>query len=279
VTPSAAVMRTVRRTAHRFVARWPGRVLLGTVAALVRIQVFDRAMTIAAQAFTSIFPVVILVGAVLGRGPSARMAELAQLPQATQQLLDDALRSGGIGAFGLAGSLVVLISATSLSRALARTYCSIWTLDRSPTGLRSYWRWLAAVFLLAGYLFVTRLLGSVAGQLPFARVPATITLVLADAALAVFIPWLLLSGAVPVRVLMPAGCVFGLAMLVVRPVGAVYLPRALAASGDRYGSIGLAFTYIGWLYLLSLCLLASAVLGQVLANDEGTVGRLIRGAR
>jgi membrane protein len=79
--------------------------------------------------------------------------------------------------------------------------------------------------------------------------------------------------------LVPGACVFALVMLVVRPVGAVYLPRALQASDDRYGTIGLAFTYISWLYVLSFCLLGAAVLGRELAEHEGAIGRFARGTR
>jgi membrane protein len=58
----------------------------------------------------------------------------------------------------------------------------------------------------------------------------------------------------------------------------VYLPRALRSSADRYGTIGVAFTYIGWLYVVAFCLLLAVVFGYVLAHDEGPLGRWIRTA-
>jgi membrane protein len=39
------------------------RLVTRTATGLVQLQIFDRAMTLAAQAFTSIFPVLILSGA------------------------------------------------------------------------------------------------------------------------------------------------------------------------------------------------------------------------
>jgi membrane protein len=48
----------------------------------------------------------------------------------------------------------------------------------------------------------------------------------------------------------------------------VWLPHALDSSADRYGSIGVAFTY-----------LAASVLGQVIATDTGWFGQWIRGER
>ncbi len=65
-------------------------------------------------------------------------------------------------------------------------------------------------------------------------------------------------------------------MLAVRPALAAWLPRALDESADRYGSIGVAFTYLASLYTTSFCFLAASVVGQVIATDRGAIGRWIR---
>ena len=65
-------------------------------------------------------------------------------------------------------------------------------------------------------------------------------------------------------------------MLAVRPATQVWLPHALEVSANRYGSIGVAFTYLTWLYILSFCFLTTAVLGQAIASDSGRLGRWIR---
>jgi uncharacterized BrkB/YihY/UPF0761 family membrane protein len=57
----------------------------------------------------------------------------------------------------------------------------------------------------------------------------------------------------------------------------VWLPRALEVSADRYGSIGVAFTYLAWLYVVSFCVLLTAVFGEVIAVDRGWLGRRISG--
>ena len=66
-------------------------------------------------------------------------------------------------------------------------------------------------------------------------------------------------------------------MLAVRPAAGLWLPRALEVSADRYGSIGVAFTYLAWLYVVSFCALLTAVVGQVVAEDPGWLGKRIRG--
>jgi uncharacterized BrkB/YihY/UPF0761 family membrane protein len=65
-------------------------------------------------------------------------------------------------------------------------------------------------------------------------------------------------------------------MLVVRPASEAYLPRALEASADQYGSIGVAFTYLAVLYVFSFIFLAAAIIGNVIAEEQGRLGQFIR---
>jgi membrane protein len=101
--------------------------------------------------------------------------------------------------------------------------------------------------------------------------------VAADIAVALFIPMVLLAGAVPLRWLLPGAALFGLLMAFVRPAARAYLPRVLDSSAERYGSIGVAFTYLTFLYVVAFCFLAAAVVGQVIATDKGRLGVWIRG--
>jgi membrane protein len=257
--------------------QWVGRLLARTTAALVRVQIFDRAMTLAAQIFTSVFPLLILVGTLVGGATARRLADWAGLPESSRNVLDDALSHSGLAAFGVVGSLVVLLSSTGLARALTRAYAAVWAVHRVAAGPRASWRWLATVLVLAAYAVGSRLLDGLTKGLPRPHLWLAVLLLLADCGLAVLLPRLLMGHAVPPRALAAGAVIFGLVMLVVHPVGSVYLPRALQTSADRYGTIGVAFTYIGWLYILAFCLLMTAILGQVVAQDEGPLGRAIRG--
>src|SRR4051794_11455828 len=97
-----------------------GRILTRTAAGLVRMQIFDRAMTLAAQAFTSIFPLILMLSVAVGRSRGAWLATVANLPPTTRSILDEALDQVGISAFGVLGALIVVLSSTGLARALAR---------------------------------------------------------------------------------------------------------------------------------------------------------------
>jgi membrane protein len=269
--------RRIRPAVAWVMTTWLGRILLRLAARFVRLEMFDRSMTVAAQVFTSVFPILIMAAVWLGSRYSDDIADAVDMPEETRVVMADALSNTGGSAFGLLGTLVVLISATSLSRALARAFTAIWDLPRPRAGLVHVWRWLGTVLLLAAFVVLVRLLSHVADSLPAEQFWGWLVPLTVDTAVALAVPWLLLAGRMSVRLLLPGAVAFGLIMLAVRPTTSVFLPRALEASADRYGTIGVAFTYIAWLYALSFCFLVAALVGQVIGTDPGWLGRWIRG--
>jgi membrane protein len=267
----------LRRSVARLLSRWPGRIVFRSAASCVRIEIFDRSMTIAAQFFTSVFPLLILIATWVAGTDTTRVADALHLPEASRSVLVQAVQTPETATFSIVGVLIVLASATSLSRALTRAYAAIWHLPRPRSSLRSAWRWLAVVVTLALSLFVVRAVSGFAEGLPPGNVWQRVVALICDVAIAVFVPWLLLTGAIRLRFLLPGAVIFAVVMLGVRPASAVWLPRALEVSADRYGSIGVAFTYLAWLYVVSFCVLVTAVLGQVIAVDRGWFGQWISG--
>ncbi|MCL8026572.1 YhjD/YihY/BrkB family envelope integrity protein [Nocardioides bruguierae] len=257
---------------------WPGRVGLRVVAGLRRIQVFDRAMTIAAQLFTSVFPVLIMGAALLGsQRVSSAVSGWGDLSAETQVVLDEVAGASDSATFGLLGVLVVLISATSLSRAMIRAYDAVWMHGRSHTRLDQAWRWFVAVLGLALTLAATQKLISVLEPLPPRDWWATLLVGCVNMAVATLVPWFLLAGRLRLRWLAPGAALFALGMLLAHPVASRYLSVSIELSATRFGSIGVAFTYLTYLYAVSWWLLVTAVVGQVVATDEGSIGRLVRG--
>ncbi|WP_147375167.1 YhjD/YihY/BrkB family envelope integrity protein [Jiangella rhizosphaerae] len=275
--PPEPAASALPRAPARLLGRWPGRVVVRTAAGCVRIDVFDRAMTVAAQAFSSVLPILILFATWAGASATEATAEALRIPDESRSMFDDAVQGASGAAFGVVGGLIVLISATSLSRAVTRAFTAVWELPRPRNRLRSAWRWLAAVVGLALSVLVVRELAALAGGLPQPRAWQVVTVFAADTAVALFLPWVLLAGAVRPRSLLPGALLFALAMLVLRPASGVWLPRALEASADRFGAIGVAFTYLAWLYAVSFCFLVAAVAGRAIATDDGWLGRRIRG--
>lgn len=259
------------------VGNWPGRVAFRLAAGLRHLQIFDRAMTIAAQMFTSVFPIIIMGASLFGGRNASQAINGTGLPDDAENVLNDVVNAGGFGTFGIVGILIVLISATSLSRALTRAYDTIWRHGRTKLPPKGTWRWLAAVMVLALSVVLSHKLITLVQQVPPPAVWSLLMVFAVPAVIACYIPWMLMAGRVPIRLLIPGAVMFGLLMLLSHPVAERYLATSIAVSSQRFGPIGVAFTYLTYLYCVAWGLLGTAVLGRVIVIDPGLVGRLIRG--
>ena len=273
---SSPVSERLHELARSMRDHWLGRIALGSVAGFARLDLFDRAMSLAAQLFSSLLPILIMLFVWVGQSSTEQFADAVSMPPVAQDVLEQALDESGGSAFGIAGAIFVLLSATSLSRALTRAMASIWRLSRPKTKITNAWRWLAVVMALALAIVVARSLGRFTDPIPPRNVWTLVLTFGLDILVAAFMPWLLLANRVPVRRLIPGGVVFALAMLLARPAYEAYLPRALEESADQYGSIGVAFTYLAALYVVSFVFLAAAIIGNVIAEDDGRLGQFIR---
>ena len=275
-SPPGTLLVLWRRLVKWLVTHWPGRTVMRTARSFTRTELFDRSMTIAAQLFTCVFPILILLATFATRRDADRIANAVSMPEETRLMLQEAVTAAGNAGFGILGTVVVIVTATGVSRALTRAFATIWGLPRPRSSLRSVWRWIAVVLALAFSLLMVRSVGQlVSGVPPEAVWPAAVTFI-SDVVMGLFIPWILLSGAVHPRLLLPGALIMALVMLGVRPVMAAWLPQALEDSAEHYGSIGVAFTYLALLYAVSFTFLATAILGQVIATDEGHLGQWIR---
>ena len=268
---------SVQRSVTWLLTHWPGRMVIRTALSCVRVGLFDRSMTIAAQFFTSVLPILILVATWRNARDTSRLADVLGLPEESRAVLEDAVQGSNGATFGVIGTLMVLVSATSLSRALTRAFVAAWELRTPKPTLGSAWRWLAVVVGLALGLVAVRALAELAADLPPGPVWEVVVTVVCDITLALLVPWVLLSGSLRPRLLLPGALLYALVMLVFRPASAAWLPRALDASAERYGALGVSFTYLAWLYVWAFILLLTAMVGQVAATDTGGIGGWIRG--
>lgn len=259
------------------------RIAARTAGGLQKIEPFDRGMTLAAQTFTSVFPLIITVAALLPAGSQSlpdRLSDGLGLPDTSRAVLELVLpaQPETRGAFGVIGAIIVIISATSLSRALARMYARVWQVPPS-TGLTSGWRWVAVLFGVAlSFITVRALHAASSGNTSGTAGTLLLTLIL-NVLLWTWAPWLLLARRVPWRRLLPGGVIMGGCTVATSIASGVYLPRALVSAAGQFGALGIAFTYIGWLFIVAFVLVCSTVLGAVLARDESRLARRIVGAR
>ena len=274
-----------RLRALRIAARYRrtplGRLVQRAVDGFVDIEPFDRAMTLAAQAFVSVVPVMIVMAAFRPTEPGfgAFMADSMGLSDATRDTVADSVSTGATlgSSVSLLGLVVALITATSYSRALERMYAKVWQVKRP--GLHAAWRWLAtvlAVILAVGLLGLTR---EATEGVPLPALWDFVVRMIVWTVVWTYVPWALLRAEIPVRALAFTGTVTAFFMCLLSIAGIVYLPIVLEAGARQYGVLGLVFAYIGWLFAFSFALVLATVIGRACAEDEGTLGRLVRGRR
>jgi membrane protein len=255
-----------------------GRLIERIVRDLVEIEPFDRAMTLAAQAFTSIVPLMLVAAALRPgeQGFGQTVSESLGLPDEARAALAGAVpdESTVLSTVGILGLLVTLVSATSFSRAMERIYLRVWHVRRP--GLRSAWRWLATVVAVALAAVIIGFTRQVVDA-QWAGLVQLVLQVVVWTAVWTFVPWVLLRGQVPTRPLAWTALLTGVGVAVLGRIGAVYLPLALASGARQFGVLGLVFAYLGWLFALSLVVIGAAAVGHACAVDDGPVGRWVRG--
>ncbi|MEV0247534.1 hypothetical protein AB0H76_13160 [Nocardia sp. NPDC050712] len=254
-----------------------GRTLWRVVDGLVEIQVVDRALALAAQIFTSVLPVIIAASVFSGWHTAADViSDQFGFDTRTLELGDAATSSDpSLAAFGVAGFVMVVLSGTSFARALGRVYGAAWQVP--SMGPRDAWRWLAtllAVALAVGLVGQTRDLAGLdyAGR-PLALLGETAIWTLVWT----LVPFLLTKGALSGRVLWATGLLSAAGLTVVHVAGRIVLPRTTASAQQHFGPLGLAFTSVSWLFVMSVVIVGAASVVGALAADESAIGRFLRG--
>ena len=244
----------------------PGRFVLRVLRDLGSLALVDRGMTLAAHVFTSILPILIIAGAVrasLDPQSGPLIAEHLGLDEATAQILEDSLPGGAqeLRVTGVVGVVLLVIAATSFARALERSLRTIW---RTPTvSIKFAWRWLAALMtVIIGLALIVATRTVLVADSPILAIEFVLEVVLWGT-LWWIASWVVVNRRVSLRELLPGSVLAGLGFAVAGMVGRVVLPPLLADSANRYGVLGMAFTYIGWLLVLACVLLVAATSGRV----------------
>lgn len=258
-----------------------GRTVARVIKGIVDVEFADRSMTLAAQEFTSVLPVIIAVGTIgnldavgdtiyeqLGIDPSS--LSLTEITADTVSATTPTFAT-----FGVIGLLMVIVSGTSFARALGRLYGRVWGIP--PLSIRGWWRWVAV--LLAVAISVALLSGArKLSDVDWVGLPLSFgcELIIWFALWSV-IPYLLTDGRLAGRVLWATAGLTALGLSVVRIAGRIYLPRAANSAQQKFGELGLVFTAIGWMFVMSGVIVAAAAIVKALALDEGRIGHLLRG--
>ncbi|WP_454197089.1 hypothetical protein [Nocardia sp. Marseille-Q1738] len=253
-----------------------GRTLRRAIEGLAEIQIVDRSLALAAQIFTSVLPVMIAASIFSGwQAPANTISDQFGFDSRSLSDGEAVPTDPSVAAFGVVGLLMVLLGGTSFARALGRVYEAIWKVP--AIGPRDAWRWLAAllaVALAAGLVGQTRELA----QIRYAgRLLALLSEVLIWVFVWVLAPFLLTKRALTGRLLWVSGVLTAVGLTAVHAAGRVVLPRITTNAQEHFGPLGLAFTSVSWLFIMSLVIVGAASVVKALALDETTIGRYLRG--
>ncbi|MGW1957490.1 YhjD/YihY/BrkB family envelope integrity protein [Streptomyces sp. NPDC001920] len=258
-----------QKTLHaRVETRFP--VVTALVDRLVSVNIFDSATRIAAQCFLTAVPLLFVLGAYAPEAVQDQVAASissvfgltgqtkAQVEQAFEPPTED-LRQ----ATGLVGGLMVLLSATAVSRAVQRLCRRAWQLPRT-VGKVAPWRWVAWILLWLGSLVVQGLLHNGLGLGAWAGFPIVL-------AMQMVMWWwtqhLLLGGAVRWAPLVPGAAITAVAVSCLSVTAHFYMPRALDRALADYGSAGSVFVLLSWLIVVCVAVAIGLSVGAVLSQE------------
>lgn len=128
--------------------------------------------------------------------------------------------------------------------------------------------WLAgAAMLFVGSAAVTTMLNWLPG---FVAPLGIVVGLIVDFGLWLWTLHVLPNRRVPWRALVPGALLGATGMEVLKLVGAVYVPRAIAHSSTLYGSIGIVFAVLAWLLLFARLVVYASVLNVVRWEERAT---------
>jgi membrane protein len=248
--------------------RWIGRIFEG----LVRIELIDRSMAIAAQAMLALVPVLVVLASFL----PADLTELAlERVQSVMGFNDSASKmvEGTVDAeqvrtqTGIVGLLITLFSATSFARAVQRMYERVWEVAHvgGVAGLRRSFLWLV------GWLLTLQLVGLLGFFARSLRDDTVARLLLQGVAACVIWWWtmhVLLFGRVAWRRLLVTALLTGGTLVVYSWGSSLVMPAYVTANAAQFGGLGLILAITTWLVGAAGILVIAAVVGRVLVEDE-----------
>ncbi|MFI1364950.1 YhjD/YihY/BrkB family envelope integrity protein [Streptomyces griseochromogenes] len=269
-------MTASARSAHaRAATRFP--VVTHLADRMVSVNIFDSATRLAAQSFLTAVPLLFVVGAYAP--PQVRHqlitsvrtvfgvtgAADAQLVQALSPTTGS-LRQ----ATGVVGGLMVLLSATAVSRALQRLCKRAWEIPRAGTRIAP-WRWLAWLVLWLAALLVQGPMRDGFGVGAWLGIPITLV---GLTGLWWWTQHLLLGGLVGWKPLLPGAVITAVAVTALSVTARLYLPRALNQALSEYGSLGPVFILLSWLIVVCVAVAISISAGAVVAQEPAPARRL-----
>lgn len=232
----------------------------------------DRALVLAGQAFIAFIPLLILVSVIASSSAGGALPEQMVTRFHLSGDAADAMRTlfarppESDGALTVIGAVVLLASLLSFTRALQRTYEAAWGLG--PRGVRGTLTGLAGIALLLSQILLLSLLVSLLSGGLGERVGSTVLRAVVGIPFWLALQYVLLSGRVPWRALLPGAVVMGIGQSLISLGSAVWMPHLISTNAARYGTIGVTFALLSWLILICAAIVAGAAVSVEMSGHE-----------
>ena len=232
----------------------------------------DRILMLAGQAFIAVIPLLIVAATVSGAGGGSSVGgylvgrfDLDGSAETSVRILFER-PPDATGGTTLVSLLVLLWTTNSFARSLQRTFAAAWGL--SPSGPRGTLHRTGGPLVLVAVLFGVSWVGVAADESLAVRAVGVVLQLGAIVGGWALASHLLLSRRVPVRLLMPGAVASAVVQLLVGRGTAIWMPGLITRNADGYGVIGAALALVSWLIVVAASIVASAVLGRVLAPAD-----------
>lgn len=234
----------------------------------MEVQGFDRAMALAGQGFAALLPLLIVIPALTPRGGrdfADRLIENFDLPADTAVSVEQAVATpvSATSSFSVFGVLILVISALSFTRALQRLFERAWRMPKLGLLGNVYGLiWLVAFTI---YLGLNPLIAEYLGNPESGLVALS-----AATILWLFTPWLLLGRRLSMWLLLPQALLTAIIQAVLGAASVIYMPRTVSQSAEQFGTIGIAFSLLSWLFVVCIALVSTASIGAVIGGYRQT---------
>jgi membrane protein len=228
---------------------------------LVALDFMNQAMMLAGTLLLCVFPLLIVLSALTGRGAASSFSRRLGLNQQGAADLGHLFTSSGATSATITTACLVLLMlfAVGGANAVQQLYERIFDLD--SRGVRDLLRRLIWAALVVGWLFLDGLVGPTVragGPVLFGFV-----ILVAFTGFWWFAMRFLLGGRVTWRRLFPCAVVTGLCWLGMVAVFSATFSGMVISSYDRYGPIGVVFDLLSYVLAVGVVIILGAVTGLV----------------
>ena len=265
---TAARVERVRTRAMEIAPRAPG--VQWALAAIGRDRQYGGGLLAGALAFRlfgALLPLALLMAVAFGYAATVERDAATEASEATgiseallMEVAESSKLSNGTRWIVMAGAVLALLwAAIWAARAIRAVHYIAWTggVERMGQPIKGA---LVLIGAIAAVIAVIGGANAARQQLGTVGLVIALCVTLAFFGIWLWMEWMLPHGEAPLRALLPGAILVAVGIQAVHLTTALFIGAKVARASATYGSLGVAFTVLAWLYILSRIIVASAML-------------------